>query len=77
MSNGRIMGLYLTSIDIVDRNMETVMHYDGNGGFIRDADVDGSRIHIQRVSNKDGGFFGTAETDTLMADFSERRKPIR
>lgn len=68
MSNGRIMGLYLTSIDIVDRNMETVMHYDGNGGFIRDADVDGSRIHIQRVSNKDGGFFGTAETDTLICN---------
>ena len=28
MSNGRVMGVYLKSIDIVDREMKSVMHYE-------------------------------------------------
>ena len=68
MSNGRIMGLYLTSIDIVDRNMETVMHYGEEGYYIRDVRVDGSRIHIRRVQSQDGGFFGAYSEDTLVCN---------
>ncbi len=46
MSNGRVMGTYLNSIDIVDREMKSVMHYEKPGSWIREVSVDDSRIHM-------------------------------
>mgnify|MGYP000314388201 FL=1 len=48
MSNGRVMGVYLKSIDIVDREMKSVMHYEKPGSWIREVSVDDSRIHMRR-----------------------------
>ena len=58
MSNGRVMGVYLKSIDIVDREMKSVMHYEKPGSWIREVSVNDSRIHMKTVTSKDG-FFGT------------------
>lgn len=68
MSNGRVMGLYLTSIEIMDVNMESAMHYEKSGYYIRDVKVDDSRIHITRVKEKQGGFFGEVSEDTLVCN---------
>ena len=68
MSNGRIMGLYLGSLEIVDKNMETVMHYEKNGYYIREVSVDDSRIHIKRVQDRTAGFFGAGSEDTLVCN---------
>jgi len=67
-SNGRVMGLYLKSLDIVDRNMQSAMHYEKNGNFIRDVVVDDSRIHLKLVTEKNGGFFGNVTEDTLVCN---------
>ena len=55
------MGLYLKSLDIIDQNMASAMHYEKSGKYIRDVAVDESRIHLELVSDRDGGFFGEAE----------------
>ena len=68
MSNGRIMGLYLGSLEIVDRNMESAMHYEKSGYYIRNVRVDESRIHIERVKSKKDGFFGDISEDTLVCN---------
>ncbi len=68
MSNGRVMGLYLKSIEIVDQNMEKAMHYEKDGYYIRNVQVDDSRIHITRVRNTSGGFFGEVSEDTLVCN---------
>lgn len=67
MSNGRVMGLYLRSLDIADRDMKSVMHYEKNGSWIREVSVDDSRIHIRTVNSRDG-FFGTYSEDTLVCN---------
>ena len=67
MSNGRVMGSYLKSIDIVDREMKSVMHYEKPGSWIREVFVDDSRIHMKTVTSKDG-FFGTYSEDTLVCN---------
>lgn len=68
MSNGRIMGLYLKSLDIVDRTMQSAMHYEKSGSYIRNVVVDDSRIHLKLVKERDGGFFGDALEDTLVCN---------
>ncbi|MBQ7796271.1 MAG: hypothetical protein IJ374_06920 [Lachnospiraceae bacterium] len=68
MSNGRVMGLYLKSLEIVDQNMESAMHYEKSGYYIRDVKVDESRIHITRVREKSNGFFGEVSEDTLVCN---------
>lgn len=68
MSNGRIMGLYLSSLEIVDENMENAMHYEKSGYHIRDVEVDDSRIHISRVREKENGFFAAVSEDTLVCN---------
>ena len=67
MSNGRVMGVYLKSIDIVDREMKSVMHYEKPGSWIREVSVNDSRIHMKTVTSKDG-FFGTYSADTLVCN---------
>ena len=68
MSGGRIMGLYLKSLDIVDRSMTNAMHYEKSGSYIRDVTVDESRIHVKLVQERRGGFFGAATEDTLVCN---------
>ena len=67
MSNGRVMGVYLKSIDIVDRETKSVMHYEKPGSWIREVSVNDSRIHMKTVTSKDG-FFGTYSADTLVCN---------
>ena len=67
MSNGRVMGTYLNSIDIVDREMKSVMHYEKPGSWIREVSVDDSRIHMKTVNSRDG-FFGAYSEDTLVCN---------
>ena len=68
MSNGRIMGLYLQSLEIMDSNMENAMHYEKNGSYIRSVRVEDSRIHLTLVSNKNNGFFQAGTEDTLVCN---------
>lgn len=68
MSNGRVMGLYLNSLEIVDKDMNSAMHYEKSGRYIRDVQVDESRIHITLVNEKNGGFFGSVSDDTLVCN---------
>lgn len=68
MSNGRIMGRYLNSLSIVDREMESVMYYERPGLWIRSVDVEDSRIHIELVQSKENGFFDHAQEDTLVCN---------
>lgn len=68
MSNGRVMGLYLKALDIVDKNMGSAMHYEKPGYYIRDVQVDDSRIHMKCVQERNGGFFGTVSEDTLVCN---------
>lgn len=67
-SNGRIMGIYLHSLEIVDKNMDSAMHYEKDGYFIRDVKVEESRIHIERVREKSGGYFSPVSEDTLVCN---------
>lgn len=67
-SNGRVMGLYLNSLEIVDENMESAMHYEKNGYVISDVRVEESRIHISRMRSKEKGFFGEVSEDTLVCN---------
>lgn len=68
MSNGRIMGLYMNTLEIVDTDMNSAMHYEKPGYYIRDVEVEESRIHIRRVREKDGGFFSEISEDTLVCN---------
>lgn len=68
MSNGRIMGLYLKSIEIADENMENAMHYEKDGSYIRDVEVDESRVHITLVKDRTNGFFTSGTGDTLVCN---------
>lgn len=68
MSNGRIMGLYMKSLEIMDVNMESALHYEKSGQYIRDARVDESRIHITLVKDRSDGFFGGYSEDTLVCN---------
>ena len=68
MSNGRVMGLYLKFLEIVDENMESAMHYEKNGYYISDVRVEESRIHITRMRSKAHGFFGAVSEDTLVCN---------
>lgn len=68
MSNGRIMGLFLNSLDILDRNMETAMHYEKAGSYIRNARADESRIHIQLTREPELGFYAPVTEDTLVCN---------
>lgn len=68
LSNGRIQGIFMDSLDILDREMENAMHYEKEGAYIRSARVDESRIHIQLTRNLEDGFYGAAEEDTLVCN---------
>lgn len=68
MSNGRVMGLYLRYLEIVDQNMESAMHYEKSGYYISDVRVEESRIHISRMRSKANGFFGEESEDTLVCN---------
>lgn len=68
LSNGRIMGLFLESIEIMDKNMASAMHYEKDGYAIRDVEVDESRIHIYGVRDKSGGFYAATSEDTLVCN---------
>ena len=68
MSNGRIMGLYMNALEIVDADMNSAMHYEKDGYYIRDVEVEESRIHIRRVREKNGGFFSETSEDTLVCN---------
>ena len=48
--------------------MENAMHYEKDGYYIRDVQVDDSRIHITRVRDKSNGFFGEVSEDTLVCN---------
>ena len=48
--------------------MASAMHYEKSGKYIRDVAVDESRIHLELVSDRDGGFFGEAEEETLVCN---------
>ena len=61
------MGTYLNSIDIVDREMKSVMHYEKPGSWIREVSVDDSRIHMKTVNSRDG-FFGAYSEDTFVCN---------
>ncbi len=67
MSNGRVMGVYLDSIEILDSEMNIAMHYEKAGRYIRDVKVEDSRIHIT-CSNDRSGFFGGVSDDTLVCN---------
>lgn len=68
MSNGRVMGLFLESLEIIDKNMASAMHYEKSGYTIRDVQVDESRIHIYGVRDKSGGFYAPTSEDTLVCN---------
>lgn len=68
MSNGRIMGLFLRKIEIVDREMNCVKSYEKEGSWISSASVEESRIHIENVRDKSGGFFAESTSDTLVCN---------
>lgn len=68
LSNGRVMGLYLKRLDIVDKGMNSVMSYEKEGTYIREVAVDSSRIHIKNVRNRGNGFFGAVSEDTLVCN---------
>lgn len=68
MAGDRVMGLYLTSLEIMDASMEPAMHYEKSGYYIRDVVVDESRIHITRVRNRANGFFEEGSEDTLVCN---------
>lgn len=71
MSNGRIMGLYLESLDILDEAMANAKHYEPSGAYIKEAKVDESRIHIKTVREKSSGYFGLSSDDTLICNNAE------
>lgn len=68
MSNGRIMGLYLRFLEILDKNMECVLHYEKSGKYIREVRVSESRVHLTLVKEKEDGFFGATSDDTLVCN---------
>jgi len=68
MSNGRVKGLYMSVLEIVDAEMNSAMHYEKPGYYIRDVEVEESRIHIARVREKSGGFFSEVSEDTLVCN---------
>ncbi len=68
MSNNRNMGLYLKKLNIVDKGMNSVMSYEKEGRYIRDVQVDESRIHIRTVRNRNHGFFENAANDTVVCN---------
>lgn len=68
MSNGRVMGLFLESLEIIDKNMTAAMQYEKSGYAIRDVEVEESRIHIYRVQDKSRGFYAPTDEDTLVCN---------
>ena len=74
MAGGRVTGLYLKSLEIVDEAMETAMHYEKKGYYIRDVIVDESRIHITRVRDRVNGFFEEGSEDTLVCNVETTAK---
>ncbi|MBQ6835100.1 MAG: hypothetical protein IJO55_11910 [Lachnospiraceae bacterium] len=67
-SNGRTMGLYMNALEITDAEMNSAMHYEKPGYYIRDVVVEESRIHIARVREKHNGFFEEVSEDTLVCN---------
>ena len=74
MAGSRVTGLYLKSLEIVDEAMETAMHYEKKGYYIRDVIVDESRIHITRVRDRVNGFFEQGSEDTLVCNVETEAK---
>ncbi len=68
MSNGRIEGLFLKRLDILDRDMNIIKSYSKSNSWIRSAEVEESRIHIENVKDKSGGFFASSTSDTLVCN---------
>lgn len=68
LSNGRTMGIYLTRLEIVDRQMAVVKSYEKTDTKIRRAWIEDSRIHIENTKDSGDGFFDPAESDTLVCN---------
>ena len=68
MSNGRIKGLYMNALEIVDVDMNSAMHYEKPNYYLCDVEVEESRIHIDRVREKRNGFFSEVSEDTLVCN---------
>ncbi len=68
MSNGRIEGLFLKRLDILDRDMNIIKSYSKNNSWISSVEVEESRIHIELVKDKSEGFFAASTSDTLVCN---------
>ncbi len=68
VSNGRVEGLFLKRLDIIDKDMKVIKSYFKSNSWIAGAEVEESRIHIENVRDKTDGFFASSTSDTLVCN---------
>lgn len=66
-SDGRTVGLALSSLQIVGDNMETETRYEKDGVYITDVGIQDSRIHMTKLV-KTGAGFSKTDDDTLVCN---------
>lgn len=66
-TNGRVVGLPLTALQIVGDAMETETRYEKDGVYITDVEIRDSRIHLMKMAKTESGYLKTEE-DTLVCN---------
>lgn len=68
VENGRSRGLPMYALEILGSNMEVESRYEKEGMYISSVDIQGSRIHINRVSKAAGQLYTELGEDTLVCN---------
>lgn len=66
-ANGRVVGIPMYSLEIVDENMAVQTRYEKPGVFITDVVIQDSRVHLMKMAGTETGYIKTEE-DTLVGN---------
>ncbi len=68
VSNGRVKGLPMDAIEIMNQQMQVETRYEKEGYYIAGVDVEESRIHINRVTRMASQQYAQAQDDTIVCN---------
>lgn len=67
VSDGRVTGIPLYAIEIMGTSMELETRYEKQGVYLKEVNIQESRIHLERVGRMGDGYF-PLEEDTLVCN---------
>lgn len=74
--NGRTRELPMTRIEIINEQMQVETRYERSGAYIADVSVEGSRVHLNRLSRLGEHQYQLQQEDTIVCNVETGKEPL-